>query len=70
MAERNFGIPDVVNVIHRGEIISVSYDPGHANWKVEMEGKDLEGEELTVQVALDPEEKIIILITGHSSRFG
>lgn len=69
MRERNFNSDDARYVIKTGEIQCVSYDDDFENWKIEIEGEDIGGHGLTVQVSLDTNEQRISLITGHTPRW-
>ncbi|MFO8056429.1 MAG: DUF4258 domain-containing protein [bacterium] len=65
MEKRNFNAQDVLHIIKRGQIKEISYNETFENWQIEIHGEDLEGDELTLQVGLDIDEKAIILITGY-----
>lgn len=48
MRERGVDDLDVAHVLREGEIIrEAEWDPEHEEWKYRIEGKDVEGEELT-----------------------
>jgi len=42
-----------------------SWDEKHYNWKYELVGQDIEGDELTLVVALNTEEQMITIITKY-----
>ena len=62
--ERNFNIRDVEHVLRTGHVGRPSWDERFRNWKYPVSGTDLDGEELTVIVAIDPAWARITIITG------
>ena len=62
--ERNFDERDVEQVLMNGSVDDVARDERHGNWKCRVTGTDVDGEDLTVIVALDPAWERITVITG------
>lgn len=52
MAERNITMDDIRYVIQWGKVIKVERSSEHENWKCTIQGKDIEGDELTVIAAI------------------
>lgn len=69
MAEKNFSHDDIKHVILHGVINTIRFDEDYGDWEIEIEGVDLDGAGLTLQLGLDIQEKKIVLITGHDPRF-
>ena len=62
--KRNFNTRDVEHVLRTGHVGRPSWDEQFRNWKYPVSGTDLDGEDLTVIVALDPVYARITIITG------
>ena len=62
--KRNFNRRDVEHVLRTGQIGKISWDTRFRNYKYQMSGTDLDGEDLTVVIALDLERAKIRIITG------
>ena len=62
--KRNFNRRDVEHVLRTGHVGKPFWDEQFRNWKYPVSGTDLDGEELTVIVALDPAWARITIITG------
>ena len=63
--ERNFDRRDVENVLKTGRFgHQPSWDERYGNWKYRVSGTDLDGESLTVIVAIEPEWARLTIITG------
>ena len=62
--KRNFDRRDVEHVLSTGRVGKPSWDERFGNWKYPVRGTDLDGENLTVIVALDPAWARITIITG------
>ena len=69
MEKRNFDVADAAYIIKHGNIESISWNEKFCNWEIEIEGEDLEGMGLTLQIGLDLKKGSLLLITGHSPRF-
>lgn len=65
MAARNATMDDYLYVINWGEIVSVEEDPEQHNHKCKITGKDIDGEDLTLVVALLEKEPAVLCITVH-----
>ena len=57
MLERNVYADDILNVLMWGKVKNVHRDTQHQNWKCEVEGKDLDDENLTIQAAVYEEKR-------------
>ena len=65
MAKRNFGIQDVINAIESGIINEEpKWNEDFKEYHYRIEGKDVEGDKLTVIVAISVKDESLILITG------
>jgi hypothetical protein len=63
MRQRNFDIQDVMHVPEHGRVRrSPEWDASHHEWNYDVEGTDIEGEPLTIRVAIA--EDTLTLITG------
>ena len=65
MAERNVTTDDFLQVIFWGEIISISEDKEHQNHSCKIKGKDTNGDDLTLQVAILEKDYSILCITVY-----
>ncbi len=63
MEERNVIMADLLNVLCGGEVSAPTWDEAYGNWTCRVKGIDLDEEELTVVVALDDVQKMIVCIT-------
>ncbi|MCY4074136.1 MAG: DUF4258 domain-containing protein [Acidobacteria bacterium] len=63
-SERNFDARDVEYVLMNGSIDEVDWDERFGSWRCRVRGTDVDGEDLTVIVALDPAWERITIITG------
>lgn len=62
---RNFDSIDVLQVLRTGRVVSEpEYIAEYKNWKCKVVGQDVEGEELTLVVAFDPDKGTLFIITG------
>lgn len=65
MNKRDFTTSDILKVLSNGELKKKrEFDDMYQNWKYRIEGKDIEGEKLTLIFSITQEEDAIILITG------
>jgi len=65
MNKRDFTTSDILKVLSTGELKKKrEFDDMYQNWKYRIEGKDVEGEKLTLIFSITQEEDAIILITG------
>jgi hypothetical protein len=63
MRQRHFDIQDVMHVLEHGSIHRPpEWNETHHEWNYNIEGTDIEGEALTIRVAIS--EDILTLITG------
>ncbi|WP_084511584.1 DUF4258 domain-containing protein [Desulfatibacillum aliphaticivorans] len=69
MDDRNVEIEDVENVIDCGEVLRFEWDPEFENWKAEMTGVDIEGDPLSIQIAINVDGRQATIITCHDERF-
>ena len=62
--KRNFSQRDVEHVLRTGSVGKPAWDERFGNWTYRVSGSDLDGDDLTVVVALDTERPRITIITG------
>jgi hypothetical protein len=62
--KRDFSSRDVEHVLSNGTVGIPTWDEGFKNWTCVVSGTDLDGDELSVVVALDPAWERITVITG------
>lgn len=62
--KRNFNLRDVEHVLRNGSIGEPSWNEQFGNWTYRVSGTDLDGEDLTVVLVLDPAWARITIITG------
>ena len=62
--ERNIGRRDLEHVLKNGTVDEPVWDERYGNWKYRVSGTDVDGEDLTVIVALDPALERITIVTG------
>ncbi len=65
MGERGVSQVDLQQALLWGELSELRQDQDHWNWKCTICGDDLDGESLTIQVALWPEESAVVCITVY-----
>lgn len=66
MEQRNISIRDVLNAIDTGKISkSPEWNDEHSEYNYFITGKDIEGEELTIKIAISDNEEMTILITSY-----
>ena len=65
MKERNVTIQDLFHVLFWGEIESIESDNQHNNLKCTLNGTDIDGEKLTVQVAVQEDDFTLFCITVY-----
>ena len=61
---RQFNRRDIEHVLRRGTVGDPTWDDRFRNWTYRVRGADLDGDELTVVIALDPAWARITIITG------
>ena len=66
MAQRQVTTDDFLHVLLWGEIVTMEKDSDNLNMKCEVVGKDLDGEDLTLHVAILENENSVLCITVHS----
>ena len=62
--ERQFNTRDVEHVLTTGVVGNPTWDERFGNWTYRVRGTDLDGDDLTVIIALDPAWTRITIITG------
>ena len=62
--EKTFTTRDVEHVLRNGIVGNPTRDERFENWTCRVSGADLDGDELTVVVALEPAGRRIRVITG------
>ena len=66
MIERGFTMDDVRNVLRKGTVSAdAEWDDTFKNWKYTVYGRDCEGDNLRLVIALVPAQARITLITGY-----
>ena len=66
MEQRHISIGDVLNAIDTGRISkSPEWNDEHAEYNYYITGRDIEGEELTIKIAISDNEEMTILITPY-----
>lgn len=63
MSQRSVTSDDFLQVLMWGSVNSVKYNPDTGHWKCEVQGDDIDGDELKIQIAIDKESEEIICIT-------
>ena len=61
MQKRKVTTDDILHVLMCGNINKVEENPEYNNWQVEIEGQDLDDDQLTVQAAINENERTIII---------
>lgn len=61
---RNFDARDAVHALLYGSVDEADPDERYGSWKYRVRGTDVDGEDPTVIVALDPAWERITIITG------
>lgn len=61
MEKRNVTTEDILRVLMWGSIKDIKKNDEHDNWKIEVKGKDLDGDKLTVQAAVNEEKRTIVI---------
>ena len=61
---RRFNRRDIEHVLTNGTVGDASWDDRFRNWTYRVRGADLDGDDLTVVIALDPVWARITIITG------
>jgi hypothetical protein len=65
MRERGFTMRDALNVLELGQVKRPPrWSSNHQNWEYAVEGTDIDGDSLTMCVAIDYEQEILTVITG------
>lgn len=63
MLERCVNDLDIRNVLTKGSVSPAEWNENHQNWKYAISGIDLDGAQLVVVVALEPQHCRITVIT-------
>ena len=63
MGERNVNSDDFLHVLMWGKVIETVYDQKSEQWKCKIVGVDVDGESLTLVVAIYEEEQKLICVT-------
>ncbi len=61
MEKRNVIMDDILHVLMWGNIKKIEKNTKHNNWKIEVEGQDLDDDQLTVQAAVNEDERTIVI---------
>jgi hypothetical protein len=62
MPKRNFDMNDVIGVLDKPTGVKPSWNTKTETWNYDVKGHDLEGHSLTIRVAVEEDE--LILVTG------
>lgn len=61
MQKRNVTTDDILHILMWGNIKKIEENTKHNNWKIEVEGQDLDDDQLTVQAAVNEDERTIVI---------
>lgn len=64
MKERNFDINDAIQVLENAKEARPKWNTKSATWNYDLDGKDIEGEKLTIRVAITEDIHGVVLVTG------
>jgi len=64
MKERNFDINDAIRVLENATWVRPKWNVKATAWNYDLPGMDVEGEELTIRIAIALDGKGLILVTG------
>ena len=64
MKERNFDINDAIRVLENAKEARPKWNAKSAAWNYDLDGKDIEGEKLTIRIAITEDINGVILVTG------
>ena len=64
MKERNFDINDAIQVLENAREARPKWNTKLAAWNYDLDGKDVEGEKLTIRVAITEDIHGVVLVTG------
>ena len=64
MRERNFDINDSIQVLENAGEARPKWNTKSATWNYDLYGKDIEGEKLTIRIAITEDVSGIVLVTG------
>jgi len=65
MRERQVTTDDFLHVLLWGNVVNVEEDQETASLKCEVQGKDLDGDDLTLHIAILEKEGSVLCITVH-----
>ena len=64
MGERNFDINDAIRVLEETKEVRPKWNTSTKTWNYDIPGMDIEGEKLTIRIAIAEDEREIVLVTG------
>jgi hypothetical protein len=64
MRERNFDMNDALKVLVESRNVKPVWNEKNRSWNYDLTGRDIEGEELTIRIAITEDQKGVILVTG------
>lgn len=64
MRGRNFDINDSIRVLENAGEAKPKWNTKSATWNYDLYGKDIEGEKLTIRIAITEDMNGIVLVTG------
>jgi len=62
--QRNFDINDAIYILENGVITDARYNEKARGWTYSVPGEDLDGDELTLVIAFEDED-IVVIVTGR-----
>ncbi len=64
MRERNFDINDAIQVLENAKEARPKWNTKSATWNYDLYGKDIEGQALTIRIAITEDINGVVLVTG------
>ena len=64
MREHNFDINDAIQVLENARDARPKWNMKSTTWNYDLDGKDIEGEKLTIRIAMTEDMNGVILVTG------
>ena len=65
MNERSVTADDFLQVLMWGQVLTIEKDSKTEHWKCEVNGTDIDGDNLTVHVAIDEVRQMVVCITVY-----
>lgn len=64
MRERNFDINDAIRVLENAKEARPKWNAKSGAWNYDLSGRDIQGEKLTIRIAITEDVRGIVLVTG------